>query len=369
MREEGRISSRQFSMLVMGFLIGTSTLIIPVGPAKQDAWITFLLTGALGVGLAYFYTSLGKRFPGETPLQYAPRILGRFLGTLFNVLFLWYAFHLAALVLLNVSELYTIAIMTTTPLIVFIGVMAGLAALAVRAGLETIARLAELLTPFLIFTILTLNILSLATPDLVHWENLLPIMAEGPLPIIRGVFASLAFPFGETVFFLAFIPFVVDPRKSSRPFALAVFFLTLLLASVLVRNIAVLGAAESARTIFPSLVAIQLINIGDFLQRMDPLIIFIWTSATFLKLSIVYYVFTLGTAQLFNLKDFRPLALPTWLLLTFFAPHVYENVQQMLRFAGRTWPFYFLPLYLFYPALLLLVAKIRGIKGQGARRY
>lgn len=353
-------------MLVMGFLIGTSTLIIPVGPARQDAWIAFLLAGGLGVGLAYLYTSLGKRFPGETPLEYSLRVLGRWGGTILNVLFIWYAFHLASLVLLNIAELYTMVVMITTPLIVFIGVMAGLAALAARAGLETIARLAELLTPFIVLTMLTLNILCLATPNLVRWENLLPIMAEGPIPVVRGMFDTLAFPFGETVFFLVLLPFVVDPGRTRRPFCLAVILVSLLLSSVLVRNITVLGAAESNRTIFPSLAAVRLINIGDVLQRMDSLIIFIWTFAGFLKLSIVYYIFVLGTAQLFKLKDVRPLTLPVWLLLTFFTPHVYENVQEMLVFAGRVWPFYFLPLYLFHPALLLLVAKIRGVKGRGA---
>lgn len=363
MREEGRISNWQFFMLIMAFLIGTSTLIMPVGPAKQDAWISYLLTGALGVSAAYFYTSLGLRFPKETPFQYAPRILGKVLGTFFNILFLWYAFHLAALLLLYFSELYVIAIMVTTPLIVFIGIMAMLAAWAVRSGLETLARLAELLTPFLIATIIMLNILTLVTPELPRWENLFPILAEGVVPIIRGVLPAFAFPFGETVFFLVFIPFLTSPRKSHRPFTLAVILINLLLTSVLIRNIIVLGPFEASRVNFPSLTTIQLINIGDFLQRMDPLIIFIWTFGVFLKLTVVFYVFTLGTSQILGLKDYRPLVLPTGLLLTFFAPTVYENFHQMLRFAARTWPFYFFPGYFLYPAILLLVAKIRNIRG------
>lgn len=367
MREEGRISSWQFFMLVMAFLLGTSTLIMPVGPAKQDSWISYLLAGALGVGAAYFYASLGRRFPGETPFQYAPRVLGKVWGTFFNLLFLWYAFHLAALLLLNFSELYVVAIMVTTPLIVFIGIMTGLAAWAVRSGLEALARLAELLTPLLIATVLLLDVLTLATPGLTRWENLLPVMPEGPLPVIRGILPYFAFPFGETVFFLVLLPFLTDPQKGQRPFYLAIILVNLVLTSALVRNLLVLGPDEARRTHFPSLTAIQLINIGDFLQRMDPLIIFIWTFGVFLKLIIVYYVFVLGTAQVFNLRDYRPLVLPAGLLLTFFAPIVYENFHQMIRFAARTWPFYFFPGYFLYPAILLAVAKIRRIKGPNAK--
>lgn len=359
----GRISSWQFFMLIMGFLVGTSTLIMPVGPAKQDSWISHLLAGALGVAAAYFYASLGRRFPNETPMQYAPRILGKWLGSVFNFMFLWYAFHLAALLLLNFSELYVVAIMVTTPLIVFIGVMAALAGWAVRSGLEIIARLAELLTPLILISIIVLNILTLATPGLARWENLLPVMAEGLLPIVRGIWPAFAFPFAEAVFLLVIIPFLISPRQNHRPFIWAVVVVGLILASVMARNIVVLGAKEAARVNFPSLTTIQLINIGDFLQRLDPLIIFIWTFAVFIKLSVVLYVLTLGTAQVLGLADYRPLVLPFALLLTFFAPSVYEHFQQMLRFASRTWPFYFFPGYFLYPVVLWLVAKIRGIQG------
>ncbi|GFN24203.1 GerAB/ArcD/ProY family transporter [Thermanaeromonas sp. C210] len=363
MREEGRISNWQFFMLVMGFLIGSSPLIIPTGPAKQDAWISHLLAGALGVGAAYLYSSLGGRFPEETPIQYAPRLLGRFLGTLLNLLFLWYALHLAALLLLDFSELYVVAIMVSTPLPVFVGIMAGLGAWAVRAGLEALGRLAELVTPFLIISIILLGLLTLITPGLPRWENLRPIMAEGPLPPLRGVLPSFAFPFGETVFFLMVFPFLISPGKGHRPFVLAVILINLLLATVLVRNIIVLGPAEAARNSFPSLTAIQLINVGDILQRVDPLGIFIWTFGVFLKFSTVFYVFTLGTAQLCNLQDYRPLVLPTALLLTFLAPTIHENLPQLIRFASRTWPFYFFPAYFLYPVALMAAAKIRRIKG------
>ncbi|WP_406676273.1 GerAB/ArcD/ProY family transporter [Moorella sp. ACPs] len=363
MGEKGRISLWQFFMLVTGFLIGTSTLIIPVGPAKQDAWISYLLAGTMGLGAAYFYTALARRFPREIPVQYATRVLGRWLGTCCNLIFLWYALHLAALVLRNVVELYKLVILPQTPMVVVAGIFAGLAAYAIRLGIEIPARLSELLIPFAIAAILLLTALAVFVPGLVHWEALLPVMEKGPLPVLRGVTPAFVFPFGESVFFLVILPFLTEPGKSFGPFAGAVVTATLLTALVLVRNIIVLGASEAARMNFPSLIAIQMINIGDFLQRMEPVIIFVWSFTILLKLTIVYYVFTLGTAQLFGLKDYRSLVLPAGLLLTFLSMSLYENFAQMLIFAGRAFPFYFLPAYLLYPALLLMVAKIRNMKG------
>ncbi|OIQ56539.1 spore germination protein YndE [Moorella thermoacetica] len=363
MGEKGRISLWQFFLLVTGFLIGTSTLIIPVGPAKQDAWISFLLAGTLGLGAAYCYTALGRRFPRESPLQYASRVLGRWPGTCFNIIFLWYALHLAALVLRNVVDLYKLIVLPQTPVEVVAGVFAGLAAYAVRLGIEAPARLGELLTPFIIVAILVLTALAVSVPGLVHWEALFPVMERGPLPVLRGVYPTFVYPFGETVFFLVLLPFLTEPRKSFAPFARAVIIVTLLTTLVLVRNLIVLGASETARMNYPSLIAIQMINIGVFLQRLEPVIIFVWSFTILLKLIVVYYTFTLGTAQLLGLRDYRPLVLPAGVLLTFLSLSLYDNFSQMLTFAGRVYPFYFLPAYLIYPVTLLLVAKIRKIKG------
>lgn len=363
MREEGRISLWQFFLLVTGFLIGTSTLIIPVGPAKQDAWLAILLAGVLGLNAAYLYTALGRRFPRETPLQYAPRVLGRWLGTFLNIIFLWYVLHLAALVLRNVIELYKLVIMPKTPMLVFAAVLAGLAAWSIRLGIENLARTAEILVPFIIVVIAILTALTLITPDIVHWEYLLPFMERGALPILRGAYDAFVFPFGEAVLFLVFIPFLTKPEKSMRPFALAIILATLGTSGVLMRNIVVLGVSEAERMAFPSLIAIQQVAIAEFLTRLEPLIIFVWTFSVYLKLVVVYYVFVLGTAQALNLKDYRPLVLPMGVLLTFFSLSVHENIMQMFIFAARGFAFYFIPAYLIYPGLLLVVAKIRNIKG------
>ncbi|WP_255419878.1 GerAB/ArcD/ProY family transporter [Moorella sp. Hama-1] len=360
------MSGWQLAMLLTGFLIGTTTLIIPVGPAKESAWLSVLLAGVLGIGVAWLYTALGVRFPGETPFQYTPRVLGRWLGTLVVLFYLWLSFHLAALILRNLGELYVVAIMVQTPMGVFIGILAALAAWIIRSGLEPVARLAELLSPWLYLIMILLDILTFATPNLTHLENLLPLLPDGKfLPVIQGILPILAFPFAETFLFLVVIPFLVKPKKSFLPFALAMAFAALITSLVAFRNVAVLGASEAERVNFPSLVAVQLINLGDFLQRLDALIIFMWTFAGFIKLCLPFYFLALGLATLLKLKDYRPLVLPLGLLIAPFALHLFVSFPQMIQFT-RIWPFYSLPITILLPALTLMVAAVRGLRGQPA---
>jgi spore germination protein KB len=183
--------------------------------------------------------------------------------------------------------------------------------------------------------------------------------------VIQGVLPVLAFPFAESFLFLVVIPFLVQPKRAFLPFALAIAGTALLTSTVAFRNIAVLGASEAGRVNFPSLVAVQLINLGDFLQRLDALVIFIWTFAGFLKLCLPYYFLALGLATLLKLKDYRPLVLPLGLVIAPFSLQLYVSFPQMLQFT-RIWPFYTLPITILLPALTLLVAALRGLHGRTA---
>ncbi|NLW07427.1 MAG: endospore germination permease [Clostridia bacterium] len=366
MREDGRISLWQFFVLVLAFLIGSSTLIMPIGQARQDAWLAYLLAGVMGLIAAYFFTTLGRRFPGETPLQYTPRVLGRWLGGLFNLAYLCYSFFLAGLVLFNIAELYVEVVLPLTPPLVIVGTLTGLAAWSVRLGLEVLGRMAEFLVPLIVLGITALTALTFMTPGIVHLDFLLPVMERGPLPVLQGAYETFVFPFGEMVVFLVLIPFVTRPQESLKPFSAAIILATLFTAIAIVRNIVVLGVPELTRINFPSLIAVQLISVGEFLTRLEPLIIFIWTFSVFLKLAIVYYVFTLGSAQFLKLKDYRFLALPVAVLLSFFSLTLFENTFQLFQFATRAYPFFFMPFYFIYPAVVLAVAAVRNIKGEGA---
>lgn len=364
MREEGRISLAQFATLLTAYLIGRSTLIMPVEIARQDGWLAILLGGLCAAGVFLLWLALGLRFQGLSPVDYTRRVLGNFFGIPVVVLYLWFFLHVGAGVARNFGELYATAIMPKTPIVVFIGMLAFLTALTVRGGLEVITRLAELLLPWLVLSVVGLNILTFATPGLMHWEYLEPILGSGWLNVLRGTLLSFIFPYGEAVVFLIILPFLTQPDRT-RPYALgSLGFVTLLLALTHLRNLAVLGPVEIARLNLPSLAAIKLINLGEFLQRLDALAVFIWTFGTFLKTAVLQYTVCLGSAELLGLKDYRPLAFPVTLLMTSLAIIIYENFAQMRSVYSTIYPFYALPFTLLLPALTYLAAVVRDLRAE-----
>jgi spore germination protein KB len=360
-REDGIISLQQLTALIIVYLIGRSTLVFPVGPAAQDVWLTIILGALLASLVMLLWISMGLRFEGIDPIVYTRVTLGNVLGTLLTALYMLFFLQVAAGVLRNICELYVTSVMKATPIVVFAGVTAFLAALAARAGLENIARLAELILPWLISGMLLLTVLVLATPGLPHPEYLLPVFGSGWINILRSTIIHFTFPFMEANVLVFALPFLDFPRGCKKSIYVGVAIVTLILALTNIRNLMVLGPQGISRVNFPFLTTIQLVDIGEFLQRLDPIAIFIWTLGTFVKLSLLVYVISIGWASLFALADYRPLVFPVSILMATISIILYESYAQMKDFYLTTYPFYGLPFQVLGPLLVLTIAKIRGL--------
>lgn len=69
MLDNVKITERQFIVLVILYIIGSAILVIPsilVSLAKQDAWITAILTVGVALSIMSLYVLLGRRFPNMT---------------------------------------------------------------------------------------------------------------------------------------------------------------------------------------------------------------------------------------------------------------------------------------------------------------
>lgn len=363
MREEGRISTWQFAMLLGAFLIGSSTVLLPTLRAGRNAWLAVVLAFLAALGVIWPWYALARRLDVPT-IPAIMTTLGRYLGLPLALLYLWYYLHLGALVVRNISEIYVTAVMPETPIIVFSGIIMVLAASAVRGGLEVLGRLAELFFPLLFLAILTAHALVAATPGLVHWEYLRPVLGEGLSPVLQSALAVLTFPFGETVLFANVLPFTLAKDKGWRVLCLMTVLTGLVIATTAALHSAVLGA-DAARVLFPGLALLREISLAEFISRMELLGIFVWTFGTFLKICVCYWAVCLGLAELLGLSDFRPLVFPLGITMVSLSIIVYETFAAMIFTAQFLYPLYALPFQVLIPLILLFVAWLRGKKAQG----
>lgn len=361
MLEQDKISPRQTFWLLVGFMFGSTILLIPSAlavSARQDAWLSMGLATLTGVGIIALYTSLGLKFPNETFIQYSPKILGKFLGKTAGLVMLWFALHLGSLVVRNFGDFLTTSIMPRTPLVVINAAIVLLAVLAVRQGLEVFTRVNQLLVPFLIFLLMLLTVLAIANMEI---EKILPVMENGIKPVLKGSLSALGFPYAETILFTMFIPLINRPGKCKYALLLGGLFAGLILMLIVLRTLLVLGPEVTAGSWFAVLEATRLINLFNFIQRIEATVIVNWVGFGFIKITICLYVFVVGLAQWLKLQDYKPLILPAGIIMLALSILVYDNYVQEIAFAAQIWPPYALSVALLIPLVMLIVANLRGL--------
>lgn len=359
--EKGKISNLQLGTLIIGFIFGSSVIITPGQSAGRDGWIACALGLMEGLLIAWIFTTLAKRFKNKTIIEINSLVFGRILGKCISALFIWYLFHLGAMVLNNYIRFFKLQVYTATPKAVLLMLLMLVCASTVGRGIEVLARCSFILIPFTI--VLAFSDTLLLIPH-IELNYLMPILE---VPIGKLLYAShgaASFPFAETVAFLMVLAFVDKPEKASSTVSISLLIPGIILIFIAARNVAVLGQMNMA-SIYPSYLAVQAIDIGDILTRLEVIVAINLITMGFIKISVLLYGTVLGLTQLFNLQSYRPIILPVGILMVILAMTNVANTLEMLEFASKSYPIYAVPFQIIIPLITLVVAKLRKLPIKG----
>lgn len=347
-----------FAMMVL-FELGTA-IVVPLGlSAKQDAWITILLGMVGGVFLFFVYSQLSRLYPGLLLTGYSQKILGKFVGTVIGMFYLVFFIYGAARDLRDGGEFLQTAIYDQTPLFALNALMILAICYVIYKGIEVIGRTGEIFFLLMLFlgAIGGLLILFSGTMD-VH--NLQPVLASGWRTIVKTTYPEMImFPFGETICFTMILPYVSRPQLCMKIGIAAMVFSGIILCLITVVEVAVLGANITVRTTFPLLTTISKVNIAEFLQRMDLIVVLALIINDFFKVAIFFYAAVIGTADLFRLPKYQAAVIPIGIIVLFVSMNVASNFSQHLAEGKFVLKTLFLLCSAVIPLFLLGMALIR----------
>ncbi|HBT15579.1 MAG TPA: hypothetical protein DEB05_01325 [Firmicutes bacterium] len=358
--EEGRISSSQLSLLAISYLIGTTFLLSPGSQAKQGTWLTILL--GLGEALipVLIFTTLAKRFAGKSLIEINDLVWGKIVGKLFSLVFLWYIFHLGSASFAIFVALFKTTVLIATPEVILL--ISGLLSCIYvsKKGIEVIARTNEVL---ILITVLLLILGFLLVLNIFNANNLFPVIE---IPITRLLWATQESSslFGQTIVFMMIFPYLNRRKSCTGAIIKGLVVAAILLMSSAVRTTGVLGKISESY-IFPNYETDRLIDIGNTLTRLEILPVLNFLTMGFIKSSVSLYVTSLGTAQLLNLRTYRPVVIPLGILMIIAATQNYPDISSHLRFVENIHPIYALPVQIIFPLITLLLAIIRRLPCQG----
>lgn len=334
--EKAKISPSQFFSLIVMFELG-SAIVVGLGmTAKQDAWLTILL-GMLS-GMLLFYAAYGylwNQFPYHSLTGIIQKVVGRFLGIPLSILYVFYFCYISSRVLRDFGELLITSILTDTPLLVVNFIMILIIAYASYLGIEVLGRTGEIYFAIMMGFVF-LGLFSIFTSGVFHIENLLPMLEQGWSPVLKSTFpVTFTFPFGEMIVFTMFFPYLNKAKAAIKVGLTAILFSGLILSLTIATNIGVIGVHEAANAAFPLLKTAERINIGDFLQRLDAIVIVVLIIGGFFKSVLFFYAAIIGAAEICAVQNYRKLVLPaailTLILSVFMASNFIEHIETGLQ--------------------------------------
>lgn len=364
-RNNDVILSSQLAAILVMTIIGVGILTLPrtvVEEAGPDGLFLVVAGCLLALIVGWIMFLVVKKFPGETLVEFGNTLLGKFLGTLVSLGFLGYLIIFSAYEARSFGEITKQYLLFETPLEVLSFSLLIAAVYTARSGIETIARMSEILFP--IVSIIAIVILLPLLPEL-DPTHFYPVFRTPILKLVKGLpVVFLSFLGIELT--LLFSVFIKEPKKIGNTILLTVGLVSFFYISIVFVVVARFGLVETTHIIWPTLEIFKTVDLpGAFVENLDAFIMSIWVVAVFMSLVVFYYGAALVLSRIFKAKEFNFFVLPLLpvIYLIAMAP---DNLIQlnawMEIFTNSVGTFYMIAL----PILLLVLSFFK--KGKGGKR-
>lgn len=354
-----KIGKYQIIAMTILFMIGSTPLYELGIEAKQDAWLVMLTAMFVGLLLLYVYLFIQKRNSDLSLPRILNQHLGKYLGSFITIAYVIYFSYESMRNTREFSDIINISFLPNTPLYILILLMVLLSGYAISKGIEVFFRVTEFLLPFTIIGYILIVLMFIGS-NIIHLERLMPILENGVLPVLRASLPEvISFPFGQVVVFLMFWSHLDNKKTLSKASVSAYIFVGIFLLIFNILNLAILDPTIASISTFPLLRSVRLIQIANFLERLDPLIIMLIYVGIFVKMTAFYLGAVLGLSSLIKVSHKKLTVIVGAFIYTisFLSPnfiyHIWIGFHQNLK--------YHFPIFqIWIPLILALIILIKG---------
>lgn len=355
-----RISVYQLFTLTVFLQLGTTVIFGFASNAGRDAWLSVLISAALGIVLIILYSALMKMNPGLTLVEWFPAQLGKWVGLplawLYPLLFMYSIGRIFA----DLKSLIPTTMLPDTPQWVVIITILIVIIYCVFSGVEVLARFTEYVLPVLCLFIL-IEIIFLFSTGIVYLHNILPVLGKGFGVVFKGVWPTgVTQTFGETLTMAMVWPLVAKPEKVLKTTIFATITSTLILCVFSLMEVAVLGEDITERTMYPLYLLVKQITMADFLENLDAIVALTMVITAYVKVTIYFLVVVRSVQLLLKIEDSRKIVIPVGVVTYFMGMTMTDNINEHFYVATKIFPLrLWVPLLIVLPILLLAVTVIR----------
>lgn len=192
---QDKITTSQAVVILVNYILATGILTLPRTSVEKvktpDVWISVFLGGIIAIVASLIIVKLSQRFPEKTFYQYSQDIVGKWVGWFLSLLIIVYFFTISAFEVRIMAEVTSLFLLEGTPTWAIILPFMWIGLYLVSSGINSIARLFEIIFPITFVLFLLVAFMSLGIFEI---DNLRPVLGLGVMPVLKGVkTATLAF--------------------------------------------------------------------------------------------------------------------------------------------------------------------------------
>lgn len=360
-----KVSNLQLMFLVANFMFSSSVISLPqiiVEISGQNGWLVPIIL--LPIFLLIILMIFGRKKKSDFFKKLF--IIGE-KRSFWEKAFIIFFFLLVVLTfvrdLRGLIDFVASVLLPNTPIDVLMVLSIFVIAYIAMSGIEVISRINMIYFVLLTFIVLIMPFFLL---------NELELQNLQPLPSLRTVMSivhTLYFSFSWLAEMFLFLIIIanVNPVRQARKAAFAGAGLGLLLFFIILfLQLSVLGTKIVREATYPTYILIQQINLTDFLDRIDLVIVVVWMPTLIAKLS--YLLFAVNHClSLFYKSSTNKFLFPISIILGLLSVLLFKNTMNFLHYSFYTWASLGLILEIIVVILFLLLKrkKTKMLEGTG----
>ena len=353
-----KVTSKQILYASAVCIIATSLLTKPLYTfTKNDSWAA-VAAGFVAASVVFVvYAALSRRFSKFTLVEINDTVFGPVIGKIISALYVYFFFTLTCFDMDIIADFIKTVILPDTPVILILIVFILICAYAVRKGPVNLMKYSALLIYISVVIILFNTLLLINNSDL---RRLLPLFSLKSENYLAGTHLVTLIPLCDPFILIMFLPDMIRPKEFGKALFKGLVIGAAFLLLIVIRDVSVMGEMISISA-YPSHSSIRMIDVGDFLTRMDIVYISILIILMFYKVTVLIYASAAGLQRLLRLDSYKMLLNILCVLLVLYTMIIFKSSSEhvaWLMSGGAEFHHMFFVVLL--PLVTLITALLRG---------
>lgn len=299
-----KISAKQYFKLIVIYIIANDiTRGFYASDLKSDIWIPIIVGIIISILLFTFYMFLYKNSKFNDFDNSIKNVTGKYFSKLIYFLYIFYFIVITFFNLVDIIESIRRTLLMNTSYISIALVILIAIGYFLFKGFEVVARLSEVLFILLMLIFLSMVVFSFALYE-IKFINLLPILYDGYKKVVGPALEmGYSVPFGELFVMIMFFQYIDKKEEHTKTGNISILFAGFILITVTVLNMLIIGPYTLEYGIHPALRLARYIDIEEYVQRVDLLIVGIHLIWILIKAFVLLYAAGEMLRYIFNFKE------------------------------------------------------------------